>query len=233
MNQRPKSDLTFLSIEQAARLLRRREISPVELVDACLERIESLDASINAFITLTAESARRRARAAERELRRGGARSPLHGIPICLKDNFWTKGVRTTAGSKILGGFCSRCGQRRGDAAGAGGSDPSRQNEHARICLRDHVGESALWIRAQSLGAGSNLRGIERGIGGGGGDGNGVCVGGNRYRGIDSNSSGAVRNRGTETDIWPGERRGDGTALREHGPCRTAGAVGGGCLHRV
>jgi aspartyl-tRNA(Asn)/glutamyl-tRNA(Gln) amidotransferase subunit A len=105
MNQRPKSDLTFLSIEQAARLLRRREISPVELVDACLERIESLDASINAFITLTAESARRRARAAERELRRSAPRSPLHGIPICLKDNFWTKGVRTTAGSKILGDF--------------------------------------------------------------------------------------------------------------------------------
>jgi aspartyl-tRNA(Asn)/glutamyl-tRNA(Gln) amidotransferase subunit A len=105
MNQRPKSDLTFLSIGQAARLLRRREISPVELVDACLERIQSLDASINAFITLTAESAQRRARAAERELRRGGARSPLYGIPICLKDNFWTKGVRTTAGSKILGDF--------------------------------------------------------------------------------------------------------------------------------
>jgi aspartyl-tRNA(Asn)/glutamyl-tRNA(Gln) amidotransferase subunit A len=105
MNQRPKSDLTFLSIEEAGRRLRRREISPVELVDACLERIENLDPSINAFITLSAESARRRARAAERELRRGGARSPLYGIPICLKDNFWTKGVRTTAGSKILGDF--------------------------------------------------------------------------------------------------------------------------------
>ncbi len=105
MNQRPKSDLTFLSIEQAARLLRRREISPVELLDACLERIQSLDASINAFITLTADTARRRARAAERELRRGGARGLLYGIPICLKDNFCTKGVRTTAGSKILADF--------------------------------------------------------------------------------------------------------------------------------
>jgi aspartyl-tRNA(Asn)/glutamyl-tRNA(Gln) amidotransferase subunit A len=105
MSRPAKSDLTFLSIEQAARLLRRREISPVELVDACLERIQNIDAPLNAFITLTAESARHRARAAERELRRGGARSPLYGIPICLKDNFWTKGVRTTAGSKILADF--------------------------------------------------------------------------------------------------------------------------------
>ena len=101
----PTTDRTLFSIGQAARLLRRKEISPVELADAALARIESLNPSLNAFITITAEAARRQARAAEREIRRDGPRSPLHGIPISLKDNFWTKGVRTTAGSKILAGF--------------------------------------------------------------------------------------------------------------------------------
>ena len=99
------SQLTFLSIEQAGRLLRRREISPVELTEACLARIERLNPHLNAFLTVLSDSARQQARAAERELRRKRWRGPLHGIPVALKDNFWTHGVRTTAGSKILGGF--------------------------------------------------------------------------------------------------------------------------------
>lgn len=105
---RSESELTFLSIEQAARLLRRREISPVDLVNASLSRIERLDPGINAFITVLADLSRKQARAAEREItrkRRGSSASlasPLFGIPISLKDNFSTRGIRTTAGSKIL-----------------------------------------------------------------------------------------------------------------------------------
>jgi aspartyl-tRNA(Asn)/glutamyl-tRNA(Gln) amidotransferase subunit A len=95
----------FLSIEQAGRLLRKREISPVELVDAALERIERLNPKLNAFLTIVAESARREARMAERAIRRGNLRGPLHGIPISLKDNYWTRGIRSTAGSKILADF--------------------------------------------------------------------------------------------------------------------------------
>jgi aspartyl-tRNA(Asn)/glutamyl-tRNA(Gln) amidotransferase subunit A len=105
MASRSQTDLAFLSIEQASRLLRRKEISPVELVDASLVRIERLNPSINAFLTVLAEPARKQARAAEREIRRGRWRGPLHGIPISLKDNFWTRGIRTTAGSKILEDF--------------------------------------------------------------------------------------------------------------------------------
>ena len=106
MDRLPETDLTLVSIGEATRLLRRREISPVELVDACLARVEKLNPALNAFITIAAESARRQAQAAEREIRRGGGpRSPLHGIPISLKDNFFTKGLRTTAGSKILADF--------------------------------------------------------------------------------------------------------------------------------
>jgi aspartyl-tRNA(Asn)/glutamyl-tRNA(Gln) amidotransferase subunit A len=107
----PESELAFLSIQQAARLLRRKEISPLDLVDASLSRIERLNPSINAFLTVLADRARRQARLAESELiraRRGSAAnltSPLLGIPISLKDNFWTRGIRTTAGSKILSNF--------------------------------------------------------------------------------------------------------------------------------
>jgi aspartyl-tRNA(Asn)/glutamyl-tRNA(Gln) amidotransferase subunit A len=77
----------------------------VDLVDAALARIERWNPELDAFITVLADSARRQARAAEREIRRGRSRGLLHGIPIALKDNFWTRGIRTTAGAKILSDF--------------------------------------------------------------------------------------------------------------------------------
>jgi aspartyl-tRNA(Asn)/glutamyl-tRNA(Gln) amidotransferase subunit A len=95
----------FLSIEEAGRLLRRREISSVELVDVALARIERSNPGLNAFLTVVAGSARRQALAAEGAIRRGNVSGPLHGIPISLKDNYWTRGIRTTAGSKILAKF--------------------------------------------------------------------------------------------------------------------------------
>ncbi len=86
-------------------MLRRRKISPVELLDAVLERIERLNPELNAFITVAAEQARADACRAEREIARGKHRGPLHGIPLPLKDNIETQGIRTTAGSKILANF--------------------------------------------------------------------------------------------------------------------------------
>lgn len=97
-------DPAHLTIGQAADLLRRRDVSPVELTEACLERIGRLDARLNAFITVTAEAALAAARAAEREIARGDYRGPLHGVPLALKDLFDVAGVRTTAASKILAG---------------------------------------------------------------------------------------------------------------------------------
>jgi len=105
MNSRSESELAFLSIEQAARLLRRREISPVDLVEAALARIEQASSKLNVFLTVLADWARGQAKKAESEIRRGRARGPLHGIPVSLKDNFATRGIRTTAGSKILAGW--------------------------------------------------------------------------------------------------------------------------------
>lgn len=103
-----ESELAYLTIVEASRLLRRKEISPVDLVDVALARIERWNPALDAFITVLADSARRQARAAEREIRRGRSRGPLHGIPVSLKDNFYTRGVLTTAGSKILKDFVPR-----------------------------------------------------------------------------------------------------------------------------
>jgi aspartyl-tRNA(Asn)/glutamyl-tRNA(Gln) amidotransferase subunit A len=105
MRAHTESELAFLSIEQAARLLRRKEVSPVELVEAALDRIDRWNSSLHAFLTVLAKRARSAAQQAEREIRRGKARGLLHGIPISLKDNFWTRGIRTTAGSNILADF--------------------------------------------------------------------------------------------------------------------------------
>ncbi len=105
MTTHSQNELAYLSIADAARLLRRKEISPLELTDAALARIERGNPELNAFITILAQRARREARAAEREIGRGRWRGPLHGIPISLKDNFWTRGIRTTGGSKILKDF--------------------------------------------------------------------------------------------------------------------------------
>src|ERR1700722_391736 len=102
MDSASEIELAYLSIRQAARLLRRKEISPVELTEMCLTRIERLNPDLNAFITVVASSARRQAREAEGEFRRNRTRGPLFGIPFSLKDNFWTRGIRTTAGSRIL-----------------------------------------------------------------------------------------------------------------------------------
>ena len=94
-----------LTIARLAPQLRRRQLSPVELTRFILERISRLQPSLNAFITVTADLALEQARRAEKEILRGKYRGPLHGIPISLKDLFYTKGIRTTAGSKILRTF--------------------------------------------------------------------------------------------------------------------------------
>src|SRR3984957_7873120 len=88
------------TILELAPLLRQKKISPVELTQECLARIEKQNPALNAFITVTADSALAAARAAEAEITRGDWRGPLHGIPLALKDLIDTAAVRTTAGSK-------------------------------------------------------------------------------------------------------------------------------------
>jgi aspartyl-tRNA(Asn)/glutamyl-tRNA(Gln) amidotransferase subunit A len=92
-------------IRAAAESLRARRVSAVELATAAINRIERQDGRLRAFITITAEQAMEEARQADHELASGVDRGPLHGIPIALKDLFATRGVRTTAGSRIYENF--------------------------------------------------------------------------------------------------------------------------------
>ena len=101
MSQLP-GDLHYLTIGQAAELLKARDLSPVELTQAFLDRIDALDGTLSAYITVLADTAMDEARQAEAEIGRGEYRGPLHGIPIALKDLYDTRGVRTTASSQVM-----------------------------------------------------------------------------------------------------------------------------------
>jgi len=98
-------DLFDLSVGELSRLIRKREVSPVEVVKAHLARVEALEPSLNSFITFLPEQAIKEAQLAEQEIRSGTYRSPLHGIPIGLKDLFFVKGIPNTSGSKIFDHF--------------------------------------------------------------------------------------------------------------------------------
>ncbi len=94
--------LHHLPLHELARRIQSKDVSSVEVTSALLERIERLNPKLNAFITVMAESALADARAADDEIAAGNYRGPLHGVPIGVKDLCATKGVRTTAGSKIM-----------------------------------------------------------------------------------------------------------------------------------
>lgn len=100
--QPSKDDLAALSMAEAAAKIAAKQVSSVELTEACLARIATYNPKVNAFITVMKEQALARAKAMDAELRAGKRRGPLHGIPLALKDNIDTAGVRTTAASAVF-----------------------------------------------------------------------------------------------------------------------------------
>jgi len=99
------ADLCFLPAEELAAAIRKKNISPREVVEAVLERIEKVNPKVNAYCTVVPEMARETARRAEEKVMRGEVVGPLHGVPFSVKDLNLTKGVRTTFGSKIFEHF--------------------------------------------------------------------------------------------------------------------------------
>jgi aspartyl-tRNA(Asn)/glutamyl-tRNA(Gln) amidotransferase subunit A len=103
--QRAPNDPLEMSVAALGRALRAGSLSPVGLAEAALQRIDALDGQVRAFVTVTRERALNDARQAERELRAGHDRGPLHGLPLALKDLVATRGIRTTAGSQVLADY--------------------------------------------------------------------------------------------------------------------------------
>ena len=100
-----KSALPFLSASELSRLIESREVSPVEAAEAYLERIDDLDFKFNSYLTVTRELAMTAAKEAEQEIASGNHRGPMHGVPVAVKDQLHSAGVRSTGGSRILADF--------------------------------------------------------------------------------------------------------------------------------
>jgi aspartyl-tRNA(Asn)/glutamyl-tRNA(Gln) amidotransferase subunit A len=99
-------DLTTMTARKIAESVRRRELTAVAVTQAALERIGQLDGALRAFITVTREEALAAAEQVDRKVAAGeGKDLPLAGVPMAIKDSFWTKGVRTTGGTKVLSNF--------------------------------------------------------------------------------------------------------------------------------
>jgi aspartyl-tRNA(Asn)/glutamyl-tRNA(Gln) amidotransferase subunit A len=98
-------EICRMTVMQLRKAIKARKLSPVEVVDAVLERIDRINPKINAYCTIVPESARAEARKAEQKVMKGEPLSPLHGIPVSIKDLAFTKGIRTTGGSKIYENF--------------------------------------------------------------------------------------------------------------------------------
>ena len=99
------NEICYMTAGELSRLIQTKAVSPVEIVQAHLQRIHALEPTLNSFITLLPEQAMSAAREAEREITAGEYRGPLHGVPLALKDLYYTEGVKNTSGSRIFDDF--------------------------------------------------------------------------------------------------------------------------------
>ncbi len=100
-----ETDITMLGIREVSTMIKNKEISPVEIVEECIKRTKKLQPELNAYITFLKDEAKEKAKIVEKEIMARGPKNLLHGIPIALKDLFFTKGILTSAGSEFLSNF--------------------------------------------------------------------------------------------------------------------------------
>ena len=221
-----ENNLAYSTIEELAALLTKRKISPVELTKLFLRRIEQHNPSLNALLTVTDDQALDSARRAEKLFlapaqHAARANLPLLGIPVAIKDNIWTRGIRTTSGSKILQDFIPTQDATAFRKIARAGAILPGQNKFERIRLWNYRKQCALWPGAQSLGAGSNFWRIQFRLRGG--NCSGTLRGFRRhgYRRLDSRSFRLLRNYGIKTDVWAGQRLWRAAALSLARSCRS------------
>ena len=209
------SPLVTLTISELVPKIKAKEISPVELTEAALAQADRLQPTLNSFITILHEQARRQAKAQEAALMRGEYRGPLHGIPIGIKDNIATAGIRTTVGSKVLAAHVpeedayvvSRCkaagaiiiGKENLEefAAGSTSNNLHYGAVHKSLESGPHPGWLQRWRWRQ-------CRGVRD-----------LCVVGHRPGGVGPRSGKFLWYGGIETDLRPGEpARPDGHQLQ-------------------
>ena len=100
-----QAEIPFLSVTQLGELIKNREVSPVEVVESYLDRLDSLNDRLYAYLTVCGDQALQSARESEQALLRGESRGPLHGVPVAVKDQLKTAGIRTTSGTPIFNDF--------------------------------------------------------------------------------------------------------------------------------
>ena len=196
-------DLAYATIEELAPRIASGELSPVELTQAQLDRIEAHDGRLKSYATVMAESALAEAQRAADEIASGNYRGPLHGIPVAVKDLCYTTGVRTMGGTKVLEDFVPDFDS----------TVVARFKEAGAVLLgklnltegRDGRLQPGATGASQSLGVGPlDGRLFER-IGRGDGGGAVLRLIGQRYRRFDSRAVGVLRDRGAEADLGPGQ----------------------------
>ena len=185
----------------SAKACARGNFSAAELTAEALRFAEAENPKTNAYLHFSPERALANAKRVDEQLARGEDPGPLAGVPVAVKDVIVTKGVRTTCGSKLLAQLHSAVRRHGCHSFGTGGRYPDRQNQLRRV--RHGIVQRKLGIRtgAQSGGARSRARRIERRIGGGGGARHGGGLAGLRYRRLGSPAGVVLRRGGRHADL--------------------------------
>ncbi len=219
-------DLLSLTLMEASNLIQSGQLSPVELTQAYLERIDRLNPGLNAFIKTTAELALSQAKQAEAVLQKKKApASPLLGIPVTLKDLYETRQITTTAGSRFFQDNCTEEGCCSCPKAFPGWSGIVGQNEHARDCAGCYQCEPTFRCLSQPLGSSQGHRRIFRRLS------CGACskvvpwIDGNGQRRLHPYTCLPVWNCRAQANLWESQSARGHPPELEYRSCRTHGAL--------
>jgi aspartyl-tRNA(Asn)/glutamyl-tRNA(Gln) amidotransferase subunit A len=175
--------VTDLSLRDVAQRLRSKKVSPVEVTQACLDRIQAVEDKLTAFVLLTADAAMEAARQAEREIAAGQWKGELHGVPVALKDLYDIKGLPTTSSSKVRANYV---------AADDSACTTRLQQAGAVIVGKTHTHEFAYGISTPTT---RNPWNIEHMPGGSSGGSAAVLAARGCYMGMGSDTGGSIRIR--------------------------------------